>query len=151
LRAGRLHFECWQTKTRTERAVPLPAELFAALNAIKGETYLWERYTEDAKRFRRGTRNRDTFDPKTLYWAVSNIFREYNAAHPTAKVKPHDLRKRAITLTTLATKSVDATAQAIGVGAQTARRYYVDAQAAFDTDAVFEKMANVLDIARPSA
>lgn len=80
---------------------------------------------------------------------MSNIFREYNRAHPGKKVKPHDLRKRAITLTTLASGSVDATAQAIGIDPQTARRYYLDAQAAFDSEALLKKMADVLDTGRP--
>lgn len=145
LRDGRLYFESGQTKTRSERAVPLPADVFLALGRLKGRTYLWEAYTEDARQFRPGTRNRDEFDPRTLYWAISNIFREYNETHPKAKVKPHDLRKRAITLTTLATGSVDATAQAIGIDPQTARRYYLDAQAAFDSEALLRTMADVLD------
>ena len=82
---------------------------------------------------------------------MSNIFREYNAAHPGARVKPHDLRKRAITLITVATKSVDETARAVGIDPQTARRYYLDAERAFDSDALLTKMAHVLDPARPKA
>jgi hypothetical protein len=97
------------------------------------------------------TRNRDTFDPQTLYWAVSNIFREYNTAHPGARVKPHNLRKRASTLTTVAAKSVDETARAVGIDPQTVRRYYLDAERAFDSDAPLTKMAHVLDPARPKA
>ncbi|MBX9627565.1 MAG: hypothetical protein K2X82_27440 [Gemmataceae bacterium] len=138
------------TKTKRGRVVPLPADVFAGLKAIAGKKHLWERYTADAKVHRPGPRNRDEFDPKTLYWAVSAIFREYNAAHPAARVKPHDLRKRGITLTTLATQSVDATAHALGLDPQTARRYYTDATRAFDADALLTKMAAVLDPASPA-
>lgn len=129
----------------------VPADLYKTLDRIKGPTYLWESYTEDAQQHRPGTRNRDEFNPKTVYWAVSNIFREYNEAHPKAKVKPHDLPKRAITLTTLARGWVDATAQAIGIDPQTAGRYYLNAQAAFDSDALLKKMAGVLNPAGKGA
>jgi integrase len=146
LKNGILTFTPSTTKTKKLRSVPLPADLAARLEAIKGKKYLWEQFAEDAKTYRPGKRCPPTgvFSIRTWYWAVSNIFREYNEQHPTAKVRTHDLRKRAITLTTLATGSVDATAQAIGLDAQTARRYYVDAQRAFDGHAVMQKMAGVL-------
>jgi hypothetical protein len=41
-----------------------------------------------------------------------------------------------------------ATAQAIGINPQTARRYYLDAQAVFDSDALLKKMAGVLNPAK---
>jgi hypothetical protein len=77
------------------------------------------------------------------------VFAAFNVSRPgEPKLRPHDLRRRAITLMTAATQSVDATAQAVGVGPATARRYYLDAQRAFDSDALFTKLAGVL---RPPA
>lgn len=44
LRAGRLVFPADLTKGRKEQAVPLPADLFGSLDAIKGRQWLWEGY-----------------------------------------------------------------------------------------------------------
>jgi hypothetical protein len=52
--------------------------------------------------------------------------------------------ERAITLTALATQSVDQTAEAIGIDAQTARRYYLDAKQAFDGTDLLKRMTSVL-------
>lgn len=136
LRDGTLVLSREASKTYRERVIPLPADLFAELDSVKGGTWLWESY---AGRF-------ETFNPKTFYWFITNVFREYNEANPGARVKPHDLRKRAITLVTLATGSVDATAQAIGVDPQTARRYYLDAKSAFDGQDTLRKMQDVLRV-----
>ena len=56
----------------------------------------------------------------------------------------HGLRKRAITLTTVATQNVDATAEAFGLNPQTARKYYLDAQRAFNGAELLKKMQGVL-------
>jgi integrase len=133
-----------KTKTKVPRTIPLPDDLYSRLQAIKGKTFLWERYTEDARKFRPGKRNKQSFGPRTLYWCINNVFREYNEANPSKKVKPHDLRKRAITLTTLATQSVDLTAEAIGIDPQTARRYYNDASKSFRGEELLKQMSNIL-------
>lgn len=136
-----------QDKTHRERSIPLPADLCQALDAVKGETYLWERYLEDSRKYRPGTKtkNRTEFTPELMYHGMQNIFREY--AEQGGKLRSHGLRKRAITLMTLATQNIDQTAQAIGIDAQTARKYYLDAKKAFETDDVFKRLAGVL---RPS-
>lgn len=147
LRPGKLFIRPEIDKTKTGRLVPLPADVFTELSKLaEGQTWLWGRYTEDARVHRWGTRNKAHFDPQTLKWAIGNIFREYNKAHPDKVVKPHDLRRRAITLTVLATKDVDGTGHALGVTPQTARRYYVDASKAHDTDELLSRMAGVLDL-----
>ncbi|WP_439626823.1 tyrosine-type recombinase/integrase [Gemmata sp.] len=133
-----------QDKTHRERTIPLPADLSAKLNEVKGETYLWERYLEDSKKWRPGTRSkfREQFEPKLMYHGMQNIFREY--AEQGGKLRSHGLRKRAITLMTLATQNVDQTAAAIGVSAQTARKHYLEAKRAFDGAELLKKMADVL-------
>ncbi|OWK46486.1 tyrosine-type recombinase/integrase [Fimbriiglobus ruber] len=151
LRDGILCIEPGQDKTHRQRIIPLPPDVFRKLDALKGPTYLWESYIEDAKKYRPGSRNRSDFQPRTLFWAINNIFREWNEAHPDRKLKPHDLRKRAITLTTLATQSVDQTAEAIGIDPATARRYYVDAKTAFDGQELLKRMATILRPQRDTA
>ncbi len=49
LRDGRLVFPADLTKGRKERAVPLPADLYASLDAFKGATWLWESYPAGLK------------------------------------------------------------------------------------------------------
>jgi integrase len=97
-----------QDKTHRERVIPLPEDLVRELVAIQGPTYLWERYNADARTYRHGTKSRDEFSPAYFYNAMKGLFRAY--AKAGGKLRSHGLRKRAITLTTLATQSVDATA-----------------------------------------
>lgn len=98
-----------------------------------------------ARWFRASKKKRNAFSPKTVYWVVNNIFREFAEQHPDRKhLTPHALRRRAITLVATATQSVDATAQAIGLNPATARRYYLDSKRAFDSDEVFRKMSAAL-------
>ncbi len=131
-----------QDKTNRERVIPLPADIAVRLSATKGETYLWERYNLDAKTYRQGTKSKDEFTPDYFYNAMKSLFRDFGKTG--GKLRSHGLRKRAITLTTLATQSVDATAQAIGIDAQTARKYYLDAKQAFSGSELLKQMADVL-------
>lgn len=141
-RAKTLTIRPEQDKTHRERVIPLPEDLVKRLVAIKGPTYLWERYNHDAKTYRQGTKSRDEFSPAYFYNAMKSLFRDFGKTG--GKLRSHGLRKRAITLTTLATQSVDATAQAIGIDAQTARKYYLDAQKAFSGSELLKQMADVL-------
>jgi len=142
--AGTIHIKAEQDKTHRERLIHLPPELVSALSALKGPTHLWERYSADTAAYRPGRRRSAVFSPSLLYSAMSSIFREYNTANPTQRVKTHDLRKRAITLTVQMTGSVEAAALAIPISADTARRHYMDGQRAFDTAELQKRMAGVL-------
>lgn len=146
LRDGRVVWEADQTKHREDRAVLVPDELFQKLRRLAGPTYLWEGFIEDMEKYR-PSKNRKTsgFAPKTVFWVMANIFREFGEKYPARKhLTPHSFRRRAITLVTTATQSIDATAQVIGVSAATARRYYLDAQRAFNTDEIMKKVAGTL-------
>lgn len=144
LRDGVLTIRPDQDKTHRERQIPLPESLVVALDAIKGPTYLWERYAAEARVYRKGRRNSGTFRPSLMYNFSKWLFKEYAKAHPEAKVKSHDFRKRAITMTAAATQNVDQTASALGVTSQTAARYYLDSKRAFDGQELMRKMASVL-------
>lgn len=146
VKAKTLTIRAEQDKTHRERVIPLPDDLVKRLAAIKGPTYLWERYNHDAKTYRKGTKSKDEFTPDYFYNAMKSLFRDYGKTG--GKLRSHGLRKRAITLTTLATQSVDATAQAIGIDAQTARKYYLDAQKAFSGSELLKQMADVLRLKR---
>ena len=134
------------TKTREARSVPLPNEVVIALRKIAGSVWLWERSLEESKIRRPNPRTRSLteYSPSTWRWTVQNLFREFNRGRPKAsRLRPHDLRARAITVVAAETESVDATAQAMGVDPQTAR-HYLDAGKAFDRAAILRKAACLL-------
>ena len=78
LRDGRVIWEAGQTKHREGRAVLLPEELFQKLLRLAGPTYLWERFIEDMAKYRPSkNRKASGFTPKTVFWVLANIFREF--------------------------------------------------------------------------
>lgn len=88
------------SKTREARSVPLPPVLAAKLHLIKGPTWLWECTVAESKEHRPATRThaQTEYQPGTWRWTVQNLFREFNAGRAKKdKVRPHDLRARAIT------------------------------------------------------
>jgi integrase len=146
LKSGNLVFRADQTKTKEDRLVPLPAELFARLTQLAGPIYLWEYFLDDVRAFR-PSKNKlpEKFTPKTVYWVLSNLFREYSDAHPDhPRLNPHDFRRRAITIMATATGSTDMTAQVYGLSQPTARQYYLDAKRAFNTTEAFKACADLL-------
>ncbi|MFL5330912.1 MAG: hypothetical protein ACJ8C4_18610 [Gemmataceae bacterium] len=144
LQKGRLILTATQSKHRKERSIMLPPDLFMALNAIKGDEWLWERYCEEAPLYSKKPHKVSMeFRPSVIYWAIRRLFTAFNAKRED-KILPHDLRRRAITLTTRLTGSLDETAHAIGVTPETARRHYLDAERAFQSDETMRKMAGIL-------
>ena len=118
--------------------MPLPADVVAALRACAGKVWLWERAATECAIHRpsRMSGHAGGYSPSSWRHTVQNLFREFNASRPAeVRLRPHDLRARAITLIAAATQSVDATAQAMGVDAQTAR-HYLDAKKAFDGSSI---------------
>ncbi|HEX4609772.1 MAG TPA: site-specific integrase [Urbifossiella sp.] len=144
-KAGTLLITADQDKTHQERLITLPPVLVEALNRLKGDRYLWERYSVDSAVHRAAKRRAKEFTPKVLYNAIQSIFREYGKANPADKVKTHDLRKRAITLTVMAMNGdIEAAAQAIPVTSDTARRHYLDTKRAYNAADIQRKTAGVL-------
>ena len=144
-KAGTLLITADQDKTHRERLITLPPDVAAALDRMKGDRYLWERYSEDSATRRPGKGRATRFTPSVMYHAVQSIFREYNAANPGLRVKTHDFRRRAITLTAMALNGdLNATAQAIPVTPATAGRHYFDAKQAYDAAAIQRKTATIL-------
>lgn len=154
LRGGELQFAGDQVKNKEGRSVPLPKDLFDRLSTAAGKVWLWDGWNADCLRFRPSANDHKLageFDPTTVYVVLCNIFREYNSQHPDRpRLTPHALRRRAITVMTLATGSVDLTAQALGINPQTARSYYLDAQRVFNTADAF-KLATGLLLPPPPA
>ena len=80
-----------------------------------------------------------------MYWFIDDIFPQYRKAFPDRPpITAHDLRRRAITLMVEATQSVDATAEALGIHPETARKHYLDAKQAYNSAELFKKLASIL-------
>jgi len=139
-KTGTLLIKPEDDKTNQERRIKLPTDYAKRLKAVMGKTYLWERYLEDAKKYRPGRRNAKVFKPSLIYWCVDDICPQYREAHPDAyPITPHDLRRRAITLAVIANKgNVDGAAKALSIHPDTARENYIDVSQAYDTDAIFK-------------
>ncbi len=142
------------TKTREARTVPLPADVATALRRVAGPVWLWENSAEESRRNRPNSKTKSQaagpYRPSTWRWTTQNLFREFNEGRPEkTRLRPHDLRARAITVVATATQSVDATAQAMGVDPQTAR-HYLDAAKAFDRSDILKKAAGLLLPLEPS-
>ncbi|MDB5311179.1 MAG: hypothetical protein JWO38_5381 [Gemmataceae bacterium] len=133
-------------KTREARTVPLPADVVSTVRRLAGPVWLWERSLEESKQYRPCPRTHAMtgFSPSTWRWTIQNLFREFNEGRPDkSRLRPHDLRARAITVVATATQSVDATAQAMGIDPQTAR-HYLDAGKAFDRSAILRRASSLL-------
>jgi hypothetical protein len=133
LRGGRVTWTADQTKQKEGRAVP--ADLFVTLKRMAGPVYLWGGRRRPAtvpagqEPDDRGVR------PDDRVLGGREHLPRVRRAHPDRpRLTPHSLRRRCITLTTMAVQSVDVAAHAIGVNPATSRAYHLDAQRAFDAD-----------------
>jgi len=144
-KTGTLLLTADQDKTHQERLITLPPVLVSSLDRLKGDRYLWERYVADSALHRPGKRRAKQFTPSVFYHAVQSIFREFGSKNPGHKVKTHDLRKRAITLTVMAMNGdLEAAAQAIPVTADTARKHYLDTERAYNAADIQRRTAGML-------
>ena len=146
VRDKRLTFPAGLTKGRKARVVPLPADLAAALDAFKGETWLWENYLPGlrdaikAKGWPTHQLNME-FDPKRLYYWVETLFTDYRKAFPDRpRLTSHMFRKRAFTMAW--EKGIDARHASIAYGCNvdTLMKHYVALDEQEVTDDVFARM-----------
>lgn len=143
LRAGRLVFPPDLTKGRKERRVPLPADLFAALDAFKGETWLWQNYLPGLKAALEEKawpvhQLKEEFSPQRLYYWVETLFADYRNAHRDRPVlTSHMFRKRAFTLAWQAGVDPRRAAIAYGCNVDTLMSHYVHMDEQAVTDDVF--------------
>jgi integrase len=153
LRNGRIVFPADLTKGRKERAVPLAAELFDALEGFKGKTWLWENYLRGLKaalKVRGWPTHQlmDVFSPQRLYFWVETLFADYRKVNKGQNLTTHMFRKRAFTLAWQ--KGVDARRASIAYGCNvdTLLKHYVLMDEQQVTDDVFEQMNGAANIKR---
>lgn len=146
LRGGRIVFPADLTKGRKERAVPLPAELYASLEAFSGETWLWESYPQGLKTVlaAKGFPTHQLkleFSPQRLYFWVETLFADYRTAHPDRPLlTSHMFRKRAFTKAWHAGIDPRRAAIAIGCNVDTMMQHYVGLDEQEVTDDVFARL-----------
>jgi integrase len=146
LREGRLVFEADQTKNRSERYAILPADIYAELEAYKGETFLWERYPAELRVFVKGTSRHcvlDDFSADRMANWIRAVMRDYQN-ETGADLSSHDFRKAAFTRAAEAGIHVKRGAVAFDVTAETMLKYYTGTEKKQTADEVLSQLHEVL-------
>jgi len=142
LKEGRLVFEADQTKNRSERYALLPDDVYVELDAYKGETYLWERYPAELKRYVRGTSKHQVileFSTKRLYTWIVALLRDYQA-QTGRDLSSHDFRRAAFTRAAEADIHPKRAAVAFDVTAETMLKYYTATEKKRTADEVLSEL-----------
>ncbi|HVS39667.1 MAG TPA: hypothetical protein VMS17_29190 [Gemmataceae bacterium] len=155
LQEGRLIFTADATKNRSERYALLRPELYAELEAYRGETYLWKRYpagliaANKAKGYATHRQNPE-FSPRRLYLWVVAIMQDYQKA--TGKdLSSHDFRRAAFTRAAELDIHPKRAAVAFDVTAETMLRYYTAAEKKRTSDDVLSEMYGQKDKKEPKS
>ena len=146
LKEGRLVFEADQTKNRSERYALLPAEVYAELDAYKGETYLWERYPAELKQYVRGTSKHQVileFSARRLYTWIVALLRDYQK-ETGSDLSSHDFRRAAFTRAAEADIHPKRAAVAFDVTAETMLKYYTATEKKRTADEVLGELQGEL-------
>lgn len=146
LKEGRLVFEADQTKNRSERYALLPAEVYADLDAYKGETYLWERYPAELKQYVRGTSKHQVileFSTRRLYTWIVALLRDYQK-ETGRDLSSHDFRRAAFTRAAEADIHPKRAAVAFDVTAETMLKYYTATEKKRTADEVLGELQEEL-------
>ncbi len=150
IESGQLHgdklvFRADQTKGRKERRVPIPAEVYAELEAVRGKTYLWDRFPDELREVlkARGIGSWKIvgrcYSPRMLYnWATQLLGRYSKKVG--RRVTSHMFRKRAFTMAFLAGLDARKAAIAIGCNVDTMMKHYVSLDEQAVTDEVFAEL-----------
>jgi integrase len=148
LQDGRLIFAADITKNRSERYAVLPPDLYAELQAYKGDTYLWERYPAELKAANKKNsvpthRQSDEFSTTRLYMWVVQLMGKYQEATGT-HLSSHDFRKAAFTRAAEEDIHPKRAAVAFDVTAETMMKYYTAAEKKQTADEVLSGLASKL-------
>jgi integrase len=143
------------TKARKARVGVVPEDLFEKLQAIAGETYLWESYAKHLAKYLElrevpTHRINPTFSPARLVWWAKDEVDDFNKSRPDKpKIQSHDFRKRAITEAHAEGVDVDEAAASYGMSSATARAFYLALDQAKAAAAVAAKMGGKLRPKKP--
>jgi integrase len=154
LQDGRIVFAADQTKNRSERYAPMPAELYAELVAYKGPTYLWERYPAELIEANKAKgwpvhRQKAEFTPHRLSLWVLQIMGNYHR-ETGQTLRTHDFRRAAFTRAAEEGYHPKLAASAFDVTPETMLRYYTATEKKKNSDEVLGGLAAKL-LPKPKA
>ena len=126
--------------------MPMPDDLFAAVDAFKGKSWLWENYLPGlraaltAKGFPTHQMNEE-FAPHRLYFWIETLFSDYRKANTNQPIlTSHMFRKRAFTKAWQAGIDVRQASIAYGCNVDTMMNHYIALDEQQITDEVFARM-----------
>jgi integrase len=145
---GRVVFSADTTKNRSERPAVLPADLYAALDAQKGRTYLWEGYPAGLRdaTIRRGNpvhRLNPEFSARRLYLWVVALMQDYQR-ETGSSLSSHDFRRAAFTRAAEKDVNPKLASVAFDVTPETMMKYYTAAEKKKTADDVLGRLADDL-------
>jgi site-specific recombinase XerD len=143
LRDGRLCFTSETTKGRKQRACMLPPDVFEELQAMAGETYVFEAFSEQLRAIHKERSNfhyaqcvKD-FSPTRLKNWIQVQARLYFQETGAEKFKLHNFRGTAMSRARMAGVTEDDAAIAFGCSSQTMREHYLAIDEELIADNVF--------------
>ncbi len=143
LRDGRLRFTSETTKGRKERACRLPPDVFEELQAIAGDDYVFEVFSEQLREihklrgsFHHAQSVRDFSPPRLKNW-IQKQARLYFQKTGAEKFKLHNFRGTAMSRARMAGVTEDDAAIAFGCSTQTMREHYLALNEELVADNVF--------------
>lgn len=142
LREGRIVFEAHQTKNRSERYALLPTDLYAELEAYKGDEFLWERYPAELREHVKSAARHcvlDSFSPARLATWIVALHRDYQR-ETGRDLSSHDFRKAAFTSAAEEDIHPKRAAVAFDVTAETMLRYYTATEKKRTADEVLGRL-----------
>jgi integrase len=148
LQDGRLVFAADQTKNRSERYARLPPDLYAEVDAYKGETFLWERYPAELIEANQAKgwpthRQKDEFTTHRLYQWVLQLMGNYHR-ETGHTLRSHDFRRAAFTRAAEADIHPKRAAAAFDVTPETMLRYYTATEKKKTADEVLDRLSGAL-------
>ncbi len=154
MQEGRVIFGADITKNRSERYAILPADLYAEVDAYKGEKYLWERYPAElkaaiAKKGAPTHRLNLEFSPRRLYLWIVALMQDYQK-DTGRDLSSHDFRRAAFTRAAEADIHPKRAAVAFDVTAETMLRYYTATEKKRTADEVLSELQAQMMPKKPS-
>lgn len=142
LRDGRIYLAADQAKGRREGSFKLPPDLYTELQAVKGETWLWEQFPEGLARF--AQRVQPDFSPERMVWWLQDQVTEYNHRN---KDKPgfvpftsHNFRGTAMSAAYEAGLSLEDAALAFRCNTGTMKQHYLKMDKEARADEAIERV-----------
>lgn len=152
LEGGRIRFEADTTKGRKQRKAKLPQLLFEELTALAGTSFVFERFSEQLRRFhfKRGNPHHarcvGPYRPDRLKVWLERQAADYFKKHPQVqRFKLHNFRGTAMSRARSKGVSYDDASVAFGCHPETMRKHYVSLDEEAISDKVMDRIQDSSD------